>query len=116
MAYHRIKGERFFESSFDDGVYVHNVMQFTEHMLWLKRKTTNLTEHELIDLVAGRVRPRGPYSVITFDDGYVDNYILAYPILKRLDIPAIFFIPTQCIEERRLGWWDIISYLSALSE
>ena len=45
------------------------------------------------------------------DDGYIDNYTLAYPLLKVLNLPAIFFISTSLIEERHLGWWDIIDYM-----
>jgi peptidoglycan/xylan/chitin deacetylase (PgdA/CDA1 family) len=35
---------------------------------------------------------------ITFDDGYADNFTLAAPILKRLHLPASFFIAT--------GFWS----------
>ena len=49
--------------------------------------------------------------VITFDDGYHDNYSIAYPILKSLQIPAIFFISTEMIWERKLCWWDVLAYL-----
>lgn len=55
--------------------------------------------------------PKGLSALITFDDGYIDNYTMAYPVLKKLDVPAIFFIPTLQITERQLGWWDIIAYL-----
>jgi peptidoglycan/xylan/chitin deacetylase (PgdA/CDA1 family) len=49
--------------------------------------------------------------MITFDDGYLDNYTLAYPALKELGIPAIFFIPTDMISKRRLGWWDVSAFI-----
>jgi peptidoglycan/xylan/chitin deacetylase (PgdA/CDA1 family) len=49
--------------------------------------------------------------LITFDDGYIDNYTLAYPVLKELGIPAIYFISSNLINTRQLGWWDIIAYL-----
>ncbi len=37
--------------------------------------------------------------VITFDDGFSDNYVYAYPILKRLRLNAIVFLPTSKIKE-----------------
>jgi peptidoglycan/xylan/chitin deacetylase (PgdA/CDA1 family) len=35
--------------------------------------------------------------VVTFDDGYRDNYVYAYPIMKRLGIKATIFVTTNFI-------------------
>lgn len=37
--------------------------------------------------------------LLTIDDGYLDNYIYAYPILKKLNIPAVIFTITNNIQE-----------------
>lgn len=50
-------------------------------------------------------------AVITFDDGYKDNYTYAYPILQKYDAPATIFIATGYINTGKLFWWDIIGYL-----
>lgn len=42
--------------------------------------------------------------IITFDDGYLDNYVYAIPILKKYDIPATFFISTQNIDKNKEFW------------
>lgn len=44
--------------------------------------------------------------VITFDDGYRDNYTNAFPILKDLRIPATIFLATDAIDSRRVLWHD----------
>jgi peptidoglycan/xylan/chitin deacetylase (PgdA/CDA1 family) len=49
--------------------------------------------------------------MITFDDGYRDCYSVVYPELKRRGLPAVFFITVDFVNDRRVGWWDLIAYL-----
>lgn len=43
---------------------------------------------------------------ITFDDGYLDNYEVALPLLERYQIPATFFVVTGMINSNEEFWWD----------
>jgi len=43
---------------------------------------------------------------ITFDDGYLDNFEHAAPVLERLSLPATFFVVTQWMGTRKVAWWD----------
>src|SRR5689334_9989952 len=45
---------------------------------------------------------------ITFDDGYRDNYDYAFPILKKLGLPATIFVATSAIENAKILWHDRI--------
>jgi peptidoglycan/xylan/chitin deacetylase (PgdA/CDA1 family) len=44
--------------------------------------------------------------VVTFDDGYHDNFANAYPILRNLSLPATVFLATDVIGSDRLLWHD----------
>ena len=50
--------------------------------------------------------------VVTFDDGYADNFQNARPILQKYGIPATFFITTGAINSREEFWWDEIGRLT----
>ena len=49
--------------------------------------------------------------MLTFDDGYRDNFDVAVPILRERNVPATFFIPTAFLESPRLPWWDHVAYV-----
>ena len=45
---------------------------------------------------------------ITFDDGYLDNYAVAWPLLARHGVPATFFISSSNIQSGQEFWWDTV--------
>lgn len=66
-----------------------------------------ITPDELYDFLAGTGElPERPV-LITFDDGYVDNYTTAYPILKKYNLKATIFVVTGFLSKRK-GYltWD----------
>jgi len=109
--YHRIKANTDFSTPFDDEVFGPTAEVLEQQLTWLASNVRIIDEFEAIEWAKGSTRPKELCALITFDDGYRDNYDLAFPILKRLRIPAIMFIPTSIIEARQVGWWDVISYL-----
>jgi peptidoglycan/xylan/chitin deacetylase (PgdA/CDA1 family) len=49
--------------------------------------------------------------IITIDDGYENNYSIAYPILKKYQIPATIFITTGFIDRKNVLWTDWIDVI-----
>jgi peptidoglycan/xylan/chitin deacetylase (PgdA/CDA1 family) len=60
----------------------------------------------------GRRTPRR--IALTFDDGYADNLLYAWPILERSEIPATVFVVSEGIGLEREFWWDELELLLLL--
>jgi len=66
---------------------------FQSHMLALKEAGYNTVSFdELISYVYQGVQLPDNPVVITFDDGYLSNYTIAYPILRELEMKATIFV------------------------
>ncbi len=61
---------------------------------------------------AGTVLPANAVA-LTVDDGYLDFFLHAYPILKQYGIPATVFLMTDFIDGRTWPWWDQVEYAFA---
>jgi peptidoglycan/xylan/chitin deacetylase (PgdA/CDA1 family) len=55
--------------------------------------------------------PTGRHVLITFDDGYRDNYARALPILRAHGATATFFLTTGFLDRPRLAWWDEVAWM-----
>ena len=50
-------------------------------------------------------------AVITIDDGYVDFYNYAFPILRRYGVPATFYVTTGFVDREVWLWPDVVEYI-----
>lgn len=46
------------------------------------------------------------HAVITFDDGYLDNFTFAAPELEQQGLPACFYVATEFLESDHVPFWD----------
>lgn len=83
---------------------------FDEHMQILNKYTQPIKLHK-IGQKTKSFNLRRREVVVTFDDGYADNYKNASPILQKYEIPTTFFITTGLINKKEEFWWDEIGRL-----
>lgn len=106
LNYHRV-GDRT-GSSFDRALWSATADQFDRQVRFLKRNFDVVRIADLASLLGDR-RRRG--VLITFDDGYRDNYEIAWPILKGHNASATFFITSGFLDRRHPAWWDAIAWM-----
>jgi len=75
------------------GIYV-TTRQFEKHLNYLQRKGFRTISFEE-SLKIKKNCAEGKFVIITFDDGYEDNYRLAFPLLKKYGFSAVIFLVAQ---------------------
>jgi peptidoglycan/xylan/chitin deacetylase (PgdA/CDA1 family) len=113
LNYHRIGDGS--GSLYDAAVFSATADEFEAQVAWLKSRYHIATLTEARDFVRRPGGFRHPTLLLTFDDGYLDNYMAAYSILRSHSVPATFFLATSYVGSRRLPWWDAIAFVVKMS-
>ncbi|MDR4508967.1 MAG: polysaccharide deacetylase family protein [Candidatus Brocadiaceae bacterium] len=73
---------------------------------YLKRHYHVLNVDEFVSLkIQNKPFPENS-ALLTFDDGYDDNLLLALPILESLNLQAVFYVSTLNLDTKFEYWWD----------
>jgi peptidoglycan/xylan/chitin deacetylase (PgdA/CDA1 family) len=111
LNYHRIGKPE--DDLFDPGLFSATAEQFNDQISYLKSHLSPVTLEEALSFVDGTLKEkeRRCRVLITFDDGYLDNYQIAYPILRSHGVQGVFFLATGMVGSCHVPWWDHIAYL-----
>ncbi|HEV2974712.1 MAG TPA: polysaccharide deacetylase family protein [Solirubrobacteraceae bacterium] len=82
---------------------------FDAQLATLAREAEVVTPDDVALLPSDR-RP-GRRVMLTFDDGYRDNYELAFPLLRRHGLRATFFIASGFLDVGGAAWWDELAWM-----
>lgn len=66
---------------------------------------------ELYEIIYNYQKPDKYLVVFTLDDGYKDNYEIAYPIFKKHNVPFTIYVSPSLIEGNTVAWWYILENL-----
>jgi len=99
--YHRVV-KRMPTGLYDSGLCV-TAQTFEMHMDLLTKLFTMVPLEDI-----AKSKPAGRVCAITFDDGWLDNFEVAYPILKKYQVPATIFLPTAMIGTKQWFWFELI--------
>ncbi len=84
--------------------------EFERQLAFLKAHHSVVPLAEVVRaMTTGAPLPRRA-AVITIDDGYQSVYRVAYPVLKRLGLPASVYLATAFVDERQFLWTDRVEY------
>ncbi len=107
--YHRIGKAK--DSIFDRAIFSCSTAAFEQHLQEIKANFIVINTFQLTELLAQGEKLNERYALITFDDGYIDNYTYALPLLKKYQLTAVFYLVTDFINSKTIPWWDEIAYL-----
>ncbi|WP_308637463.1 polysaccharide deacetylase family protein [Paenibacillus silvisoli] len=104
------------------GEYIVSPAHFEEQMAWLyKHGYRSINMQQFDALMKGEMPSDGHNVLITFDDGYKDNYTNAYPVLRKYGYTAVEFLVTNWVsapgyinwseaDELSQSGWDLMSH------
>jgi len=82
---------------------------FERQMAYLVEKFRVISADECVERLQRKDVPPN-CIVVTFDDGYRDNYTEGFPILKKYAIPATIFLATGCLDGKQILWHDQVCF------
>lgn len=76
---------------------------FNGYLKWMKRMGFQSVTLQQVHSyrVEGKKLPKNPV-VLTFDDGYVDNWVFAYPLLKKHGFKGTIFVNPEFVDLRNI--------------
>lgn len=104
--YHRIGDPQ--GQLFDHALFSATIDEFDAQVRFLKKHYDVIGVDEINDAVQDH---SAATVMITFDDGYRDNFESAFPVLQAHNAQAVFFITSGFLDHHPVAWWDEISWM-----
>jgi peptidoglycan/xylan/chitin deacetylase (PgdA/CDA1 family) len=92
------------------GDIIHSTEVFRGQMEVIARQFHAVSLDDVLLFLRGEKTLPSKAVVVTFDDGYADNYLAAKDILDPLGIPSVFYVTVDCIDRQRPPWPSRLRY------
>lgn len=89
---------------------------FEQQIEFMKINFNIVSMEQVIEASKGNLNLPENALLLTFDDGYIDNYTVAFPILEKYGVQGSFFIPGKTFSEHELLDVNKIHYLLACAD
>lgn len=93
-----------------------DISLFRQQIEFMKYNFNIVTMQQVIDAAEGNSILPEKALLLTFDDGYIDNYTYAFPILDELGVQGSFFIPAKTFATHQLLDVNKIHYILASAD
>jgi len=84
--------------------------RFAEHLALIKQIATPMSLSDLLIVLKNGKMPKRSV-VLTFDDGYADNFLEAKPLLEKYQVPATMYVASGFVGRDVEFWWDAMERL-----
>jgi peptidoglycan/xylan/chitin deacetylase (PgdA/CDA1 family) len=107
LTYHRVN-EPSAEPDLDPGLISATPEEFREQMQLVSEHYHPVSLRTVLAAQRGEASLPSGAVLITFDDGYRDFALHAWPVLRELGLPAVLFVPTAFPDQENCSgfWWD----------
>lgn len=111
LMYHRIIDPETYPMAIEPGMYV-TPQTFESHIAYLTAHYEIVSIEQYSQYYRDNTFQK-KCIVLTFDDGWIDFYQNAYPILKKYHVPACVFLPTSFIGTNKYMWTEEVAILKS---
>lgn len=111
LMYHRVLPANHHDMPWvQPGMYV-TPETLKRHISWLRQEFKIVDLHKWLERGHTERRDNRPVCAITFDDGWLDNYDFAWPILRQEQVPATMFVTSALVGGEQSYWPERLTRL-----
>ncbi len=104
LRYHSVNDDPEWARDYVSQSIVVRPRQFDEQLTYLGERYTVVPLSHVVRAITSGSMPDPRWVAITFDDGYEDNYRFAYRLLRKHNMPATFYVTTDCVADAEVLW------------